>query len=70
MTFKDWANGYDAGNKMMMKALQTAADLERKRIIKMLEEQVCLTYKALPKACMDKGCHQTVKLIALIKGEK
>lgn len=38
MTFKDWANGYDAGNKMMIKALQTAAYLERRRIIKMLEE--------------------------------
>jgi len=38
MTLKDWADGYDAGNNMMMKAIQTATYLEQERIIKLLED--------------------------------
>lgn len=51
--------GYDAGNEMMAKAVATAELLERKRIIKLLEE-----------SDIGRCCFESHDLIALIKGEK
>lgn len=38
MLQRKWAEGYDAGNGMMLKAIATAELLEQKRIVKILEE--------------------------------
>ena len=59
--------GYDAGNEMMAKAVATAEYLERKRIIKLLEELTNAYYKNGKGSFIEAGIYEG--LIELIKGE-
>lgn len=37
MNLEDWGNGYDAGSRMMLKAIETTKTLERLRAKKIIE---------------------------------
>lgn len=40
-----WEEGYKAGNAILVKAVESAKALERERIIKIIDEQMCLDFK-------------------------
>lgn len=68
-----WGAGYDAGQAGLLKSIETAELLERKRIIALIERRIC--FDALEDSygrCSHHGgkCYDLRQLInALIKGE-